>query len=199
MDQDQMNQNQMNQPKQSSSATMVLVAILMLLIGGAIGWYVTKTYYPTKETVTVEKTVAPVQTAVSPTPTSTQEASADWKIYKNTKYGFQLTLDDDWKGYQVSEEKEGNVILLRFYIPTTSSKWQNPYKEGYAAPFVISVYTPNEWDKIQSEGGESPLYINKNSQYVFGYLMWQDCPEDLCDKITPQEIKNIISTFKFIK
>ena len=57
-----MDQDQTNQTKQSSAGTMVLVAILMLLIGGGIGYYVTKTYYPTKETVTVEVPIVEEQT-----------------------------------------------------------------------------------------------------------------------------------------
>jgi hypothetical protein len=28
-----------------------------------------------------------------------QSPTADWKTYKNEKYGFELTLTDAWKGY----------------------------------------------------------------------------------------------------
>src|SRR6266436_1800617 len=40
---------------------------------------------------TITPTIAPSPTPVeTPTATSTQAVTADWKVYRNTKYGFEL-------------------------------------------------------------------------------------------------------------
>ena len=137
---------------------------------------------------------------LTPTPTST--ATAEWKTYKNEKYGFELIFNDLWEGYLVerddSVEDEFSGVHYRVYIPTNSSKWSGS-KKGYADPLVISVYKLADWEKLQKEEAPKDILIDKNEKYAFGYSTWQDTPEDLVDTITIVEIKKIIDTFNFIE
>lgn len=85
-----MNGEQMNEQPKSSSAMMVLMSILMLIIGGLVGYFITKTYYPTKETVTT--TVTPktaTSTSVSASPSASAVDTSNWKTESEkvvTKY-----------------------------------------------------------------------------------------------------------------
>lgn len=128
---------------------------------------------------------------------------SDWKIYKNTKYGFQMTFPESWKGYRLFEVTTSwgsNGTATTFYIslPTTSKTWkEDGISSGYASVFAMSIFSHSQWDKISVEEGPKPTYINKNSQNVFAYGYAQDSPEDLIGKAG--DVKNIISTFKFTK
>lgn len=143
-----------------------------------------------------EETASP-----SPTPSSTPivEDTA-WKNYTNDKYGFKLTFNTLWKGYQIKQEtiKDDKGDHFRVYIPTSDQQFSttNP---GYADPFVISVYKLADWDNVLMQEGAKPTLIQKNGDYVYAYSTWQACPQDLCNGITSAEIKNIIKTFNLNK
>lgn len=162
---------------------MVLIGIVVLA-GAAYGWM---KLYPSSP-VALE--------SVSPSPAATADATADWKTYTNTEYGFSLALTDAWKEYRVTSRSDvvyPSVKYLVFEVPTTDLTWEGGI--GYAAPFTIGVYTLADWQKVQAEGGPVPALVEQNASYVFAYSMWQDVPKDLGN--VNFQISQILSTFKF--
>ena len=64
--------------------------------------------------------------------------------------------------------------------------------------FNISMHSKKQWQNINSEEGPKPTFINENSKYIFTYTIVQDAANnEMVARM--KEIKDIISTFKFIK
>ncbi len=100
--------------------------------------------------------------------------------YKNSVYGFQVTLTSVWKGYRVIQRTDTvypNVKYLDFEVPTKDTNYGN--NTGYAAPLIIAIYPKADWSKVSQEGGPIPTKISENNQYVFAYSGWQEPPSDL--------------------
>lgn len=73
------NQTQPNQPVKTNWKYILIVAILAVIIGGGIMWWVKKqeiSFAPLPEIIKSEKSV--------------QDETADWKIYRNEEYGFEV-------------------------------------------------------------------------------------------------------------
>ncbi|AKM81951.1 TPA: hypothetical protein DD449_02460 [Candidatus Berkelbacteria bacterium] len=154
----------------------------------------------TKTTATpVETTTTPTVVASSPTTTTV----VDWKTYNNSAYDFTMMFNDTWEGFKAVSKKDTSDPLaydsIYFSMPTTDSSWSEsgPAElDDFATPFIISVYTLANWDKMieESQGGATPTEITRDDKYVFAYSGWQACPTDLCDKNF--DVKGIIETFK---
>lgn len=156
----------------------------------------------------VKAAAAPVKTASTPTttaPTTTPTTTivSDWKDYSNDAYGFTMTFNDSWEGFKAVSKKDTSDPLaydsIYFSMPTTDSSWSEsgPAElKNFATPFIITVYTLANWDKMieESQGGATPTEITRDSKYVYAYSGWQACPTDLCDK--KFDVKGIIETFK---
>ena len=128
----------------------------------------------------------------------TNAATSDWKIYKNTDFGFEVTLTDAWKGYKVELQPISSNIgsaTLVFKVPTKSKNYGDGL--GYAEPMIISVLNMKYWNKLQSEDGPKPEFLGKNSTYVFAYSFWQDPPTDLIN--VNLDLNKVVSSFKFTK
>ena len=69
---------------------LVIIAIAIVGIGGYFA------FVKKSEPITQQPTPAPTQTTtttktpISPTPTPTHDGTADWKVYTNAQYGFQI-------------------------------------------------------------------------------------------------------------
>lgn len=178
--------------EKSSKSIIWVLAIVLLLAAGI--WAYVKWIHPEKVTSPVEPSGSKMIPSNDITPDADQ--SADWKNFENDKYGFSLELTDNWAGYRWEAEKpvEGSTDLIKFFVPTEDETWY-PDKPGYASPFSISVYTLKQWDDLDKSGPHD-IYIGENDTYVFAYFHWLDCPEDLCDVITMDEIDEIIKSFK---
>ena len=196
-------------------AVLLLFAVVIAVASTAATYYFLGSKTNEQPQVIQPPVVPPVQTNnqtyLQPTISSTvqtatpSDETANWKVYRNEKYGFTLKLPPSWKNYKVWQiEGDFNAFdsseSFRFGLPTKSSKW--PAYNGYGVLFTISVTTPQEWEKeviIQSKEGEPgstpPLY--RNDEYVFHLTPGQDCAEDLCDRYS--EINDIRKTFKLIR
>lgn len=181
-----------------SGGWIAFIVIVVLLIGGGLGyWYAKKSAKTTSEpSVSPTLTTAASKTpTASPTPTAS--ATTDWKTYKNDQYGFSVTLTDNWQHYRYEEElpNDGSaVVWFRFYIPTTDKNWSDALS-GYANPFVISVYTKAQWAAVDMNAPHD-VYIGENAKYVIAYSSWQACPTDLCDVINSAELNKIKASIK---
>lgn len=125
------------------------------------------------------------------------------EVYKNTQYGFQLTLPETWKGYTIQEttwqgnrvddfeEKfTGPEIIIKNPQTTTQQQWQD---------IPIMVISPVAWDLIEqgqiavSAAPVGPTKVGENDRYVFATPpRWYG----FTDAIGWEEAVEIIKTFK---
>lgn len=130
--------------------------------------------------------------ATSATATSTGTASAALSTtaspdlaYKNSTYGFQISLSEAWKGYQIETpaSPQGAEAEIDFVMPSTTE----------AVPLKIFVYKLANWGSadVATRGTE----VARNSTYVFSYRTWDSPPADLV-QITDKEIADRLKTFK---
>ena len=112
---------------------------------------------------------------------------SDNLIYKNTDYGFQVTLPKGWEKYQVSIQRDkgdNKHTYFYFMLPTTEKSWVGAYDKntGKAIPGMVDIFviTANDlatWntDLNSKECKENPnpscpyegSVVGKNGQYVF--------------------------------
>lgn len=136
--------------------------------------------------------------SASSTPTPKDE-TASWKTYANSRFGFELTFTDAWKGYRTfsSEGSQGvgAPTYLEFSLLTTDKSRSvinvTDYVYGYAAPLTITIIAK---DRSYQGTGVKITQDNDNAYY---YTINNDLPNDL--QQINFEILKIISTFKFTK
>ena len=138
------------------------------------------------------------QSVVQPTTPTTQPvpAIADWKNYKNDKYGFELTFPSTWQGYKAINRTldwgaNGTSDSIDFGFTAQGSS-------DIALIFNVSMHSKTQWKKIKSEQGPTPTYLGENSLYVFAYSPAQDVATDF-ERSRMTEIESIIKTFKITK
>lgn len=181
--------------KKSSILFIVLLIVSVLILTG-IGCREKKAEIPTEApTETLKEEIEEPEEAIP-------EEEAAWNpVYTNEKYGFSLTFSEVWKDYKVGEGiadwgEYGTCPAITFEVPTKETKF---YPSGYASPFVINIFTKEQWEKRAS--AENPylaymLKIGESDFYVFGAEYWQDAPSDLQAKnINPDDVTK---TFKVI-
>lgn len=121
----------------------------------------------------------------------TKTPVADWRIYKNEQYKFQIVFSDDWKDYKIKEAAKNSSAIASFEValPTQDSKYK-----GNAIPFLINIY-----DKAidQSKLGPNEIVQLKTQDYIFTYISWEEPPSDL-RMITEKDMSRIISSLKSI-
>jgi hypothetical protein len=127
----------------------------------------------------------------STTPTSTATPIIQSQTYRNTTYGFTLSLPGSWEGYEgitrpTLGTHAGNVIIN---VPTQDTQYT-----GTATPIVIDVYTPQGWDAINKTAGLKPAYLGRNKDYIFGVTLWQKIPFDYPNG--KEEVQSVIDSFE---
>lgn len=141
-------------------------------------------------------------------PNPNDQPNPNSQIYKNEKYGFQITLPESWKGYSVVEQTwEGHLI--------------DNFEQKYSGPLVIienpvlkqtkrfqgipiMVFTPEQWNLVSgpnsvvavSAAPIGPAKVGENSNYFFAtpprYIGFGD---DL-DAQQINQVYDIVKTFK---
>lgn len=118
-------------------------------------------------------------------------------VYENEKYGFSLTFDGGWEGYEFFEETIQGIPVFYLGLPTTQTGYlDGSVDSGYASLFAISVYTPSKWNEVKNSEGPKPTLLKETDKYVFVWSSAQARPDDL--KTQFDDIKNIIATFKVL-
>ncbi len=115
-----MNENKLNPAK------IILVLIVLLSFGtvmGVIGFSLSLKNSPP---VAVQPTPT-LKPTITPTPTPSDE-TADWKTYRNKKYGFEFKYPNDWF---IKSESATNVMIV-------NNRYKNA--EGEFPYISISVY-----------------------------------------------------------
>lgn len=126
------------------------------------------------------------------------------RIYKDTKYGFQITMPSTWKKYKINHqvststgyEKNGNDDTIWF---------QQTEGNDVMYMFGITVFNRLTWEKwgwekcaIEPKDCQDGVgnYITKNQKYAFVY-QWGMQEAAFSDEAF-EKTKNVISTFKLI-
>ncbi|MEQ1499818.1 MAG: PsbP-related protein [Parcubacteria group bacterium] len=113
------------------------------------------------------------------------DVTAGWKTYRNEEYGFELSFNDDWRGYSV-EKKDG---AIHFLFPTT-------YSSQKVRLLTIGTTTKSDWEEYLKCDCPRPDYLAEKNGVVFITTRHQDPPPDLTNQYT--EINKVLSTFKFV-
>lgn len=188
------------QKKQIRTTTgiLIILAAAVIIGGGAVAYFYAKqpTFFDYMGPQVVHKNTNINANSNKNTNTASTQS---WKTYTNTKYGFQLTFTDPWKGYKVFETTlTDGTIVLYVAVPTTDTSWEETnIDKGYASLFAISVLTPAQWAQVESSEGPKDAYISKNGDWVFAWSPAQAAPQDLVDKYgTTLKPSDIVATFE---
>lgn len=137
-------------------------------------------------------TAAAATTGTTATPATTTDLT-----YTNPAYGFTLTFPATWKGYKIKEAVfEGSSQAYYISIPTTDSsfKGDTTADAGYYSPFVISVYTLDQWQTAQAAEGPKDTLIKQNDKYVFAWSQANGMQPS--DWTKSADVKTIIASLK---
>lgn len=111
---------------------------------------------------------------------SPAETEADSIVYKDDKYGFEITLPASWKGFTTGQEDwqgialegehQGEVIEAGTKLIIRHPEWtvDNPRQD-----IPIMVFTPEQWKLVENEeiavsaAPIGPTKLSSNSDYVF--------------------------------
>lgn len=125
------------------------------------------------------------------------------QIYKNDKYGFEMTLPATWSGYSVSETSwngnsvtgdnkkyQGVMLVFRNSKWTEKAKWQD---------IPIMIFNQDIWKLVQEEKislGAAPIgpsKVGENQKYIFATpARWYG----FTDAQGQDEAVEIVKTFK---
>ncbi|MFH1899022.1 MAG: hypothetical protein ABIJ82_00935 [Patescibacteria group bacterium] len=105
--------------------------------------------------------------------------------YENEKYGFRLTLPEEWEGYKATFHEYENISDICFSF------------EDRMPICVLQIYihTKDQWASLKKK----PAHIAENDEFVFSYDYSPDCVQhDDFQCARSREVPAIIDTFKFI-
>jgi hypothetical protein len=167
---------------------IALAVVIVGFVGAALSWYLIKKHpcpdclesakinlNQAAESATVTSTLAIVS---SPSPTANL-------IYKNSKYGFEITFSEVWTGYVVNEKPapSGTTVLAELDVVMPQG----------AIPLVFYVYP------ISAAGTELVgTQISQDGQYIFTYRT-DDSLSSSTSTITEKEIADRLATFELTK
>jgi len=132
------------------------------------------------------------ETAV-PSVLPSKSSEENWQVYKNEKYGFEITFSEVWKGYEVNTAPAKSEGVEDEYIVTLPAKADSEAEMG-ETPLILYVYKIEVWDNLSKDSLRS-TEIARNSDYVFAYSTWE-APAEGYETITEKEIADVIKTFK---
>lgn len=184
---------------QKGNIVLIIAGIVAVaILAGGVGYFVAKKPAQKEEQKQEkqqeqQKSISEMTEQKTEQPEAKDE-TADWKTYRNEKYGFEIMLNDFWKGYEVIEESDKKFGTTNRYL-NFSLRFDIPNKSNWY-PLTIYIISKTEWYKLP-EDMPKPIYITENNADVFSYRESQDVPEGFISNNL--RIQEVISTFKFIK
>lgn len=83
---------------QKGFANIVLILIVIAVVAGGVGYFVlVKKSLPVVQQITTQFSSTTQTSATQPQPSTPKNETADWKVYRNEKYGFEIKFNPDWK------------------------------------------------------------------------------------------------------
>lgn len=193
----------------------IFIVVVVVALGGYFGYkYSVKIRGNNQVACTMEAKLCPDGSSVGRTgPKCEFSACPESKsiIYKNDEYGFEITLQADWKNYTIDYTKrwDGLRIDTAFHegpdydgqmVFIVNPQWKADYN---FAGIPVMVVTKDVWDLIAQEKVSvsaapiGPAKIGENSKYVFAtpprYIGFA---ENFPSGDQTQEVYNIVKTFK---
>lgn len=184
---------------------IIIIVVFALLVGGVAVWQYIK--IPTK-------TELP---EIGTPPEKVVDETADWKIYRNEKYGYGIKYPNDWDspielgdtdaltGNDSAFLNRRNILLAFSIFVRENDKnlslkewWEQEFYEKFTVKYeysyegVVSVSSGVEAVKykIQRMGFEDNCYLISRNQRVYTIYF----------SVLPgaEEIQKILSTFRFL-
>ena len=180
---------------------IAIIIVIVAITAGVIGWLIAKsTQAPiqTAQIVAPQKTAPVVQTqpTTQTAPATTQPAQANEAVnlqtYKNTQFGFQLTLPVGWDNYKsfVNNNPTDKNVVAYVYIdlPTSNKNWPGDGNlKGYASMLAVTVRSIDGYNAAVKTCKTQPdpscpgtnILSTKSSKYMFEITGPQAMPDDL--------------------
>lgn len=131
----------------------------------------------------------------------TKDGAPSKRVYKNEKYGFELTFPDNWISYDVAEADDNNINYINFMLRL---KGDIDFP-SYETLFQIGIFPEKDWEEKNADSDSMDFtYVAKNNEYYFGYSTTinfsdgNDFVGVVGESKLISDVKQIISTFKFI-
>ncbi len=117
------------------------------------------------------------------------------RLFENTQFGFMFKIPQSWGEYRIVQATDDYGTSFEVLIKTNDSSYSYPEYPGWIMPVVFSVYTKAQYQEIISDpiANNANKFIDEKNNYIYTYSHWQDCPQDLCDIINPEDV---VKTFK---
>lgn len=119
-----------------------------------------------------------------------KDETADWKTYRNEKYGFEIVFPESWEGHEIkigTTKPPGMETRYGFYISVKDENFMSAYGNNVGV-YGIFIYPKKEWSEDMCKDAEGPCYqgkfLGENSNYVFqeSNVFLQEDPCDYLDK-----------------
>jgi hypothetical protein len=191
-----MSEQNTSQNQKRVNVSLVVVFIIILVSGSVL--YILRPSYlkfskqPLQEEIISPQTQNNQHITTQNKNNDLQQVDQQQKIiYNNSQYGFNLFLPKTWERY-ITKDK---ILKWGLFGDYHSVSFGFPIQDSL---FSISIHNKDQWQKIKSEEGPTPIYLGENNQYVFGYTTAHDAVNDEIIERS-KEIKDIIKTFEIIK
>jgi len=115
------------------SALLLVILIAVLLAGGGVGGYYT--YSSAKK-----KNAANIGTTVQKTIPATENKTADWQVYDNAKYSYQIKYPKTWYFYQNAGSPPPPAGIFLASVPEGGATGFS----GYSSVEVLSLESAEE-------------------------------------------------------
>ncbi|MFZ6015455.1 MAG: hypothetical protein ACOYUZ_03815 [Patescibacteria group bacterium] len=122
--------------------------------------------------------------------------------YKDSEYGYELTLTPSWKGYTAETsgvDGENVVAVAQFYLPTKEDSEYSD-KSGWFKMMIINVYTHDSWEWERKDCEELDLCwdeeIGRDAKFVYAWSYFNGIqPSDVSEQAV-RDMQEIVKTFK---
>lgn len=112
--------------------------------------------------------------------------------YKNTKYGFSLTLPKEWIGYSTAER----VLEWGDFGKSDSIDYGFVKGKELESLFNISIHSTTQWKNLQASEGPVPIYLGEHEGIILGWSGSQDASNE--NMVRRSQVDEIVASFKWV-
>lgn len=182
----------------------VIIVVIMAALLGAVGYFIFKNPLPVAQEPTPSP---PIQNQATPsTPTSSADETANWKKYRNEKYGFEVKYPPGWHVNSEFPDVEIVSVQKTQYIqgvgyPQFGAVWmvihpipcKNECSNGEE---VVDVGASKLVVEITKTKAYHAADISATVTYAITFSYWKG---DKNESMYRQVFDQILSTLKFIR